>query len=233
MEKFVVRSSELEKLARLAGQPPASIHLIAQAYDHFGLETLATALCEHGAALGALEFALAFPHHPYHHDLRGFDFAVACPHLETLSVGRCRVNASVLLHPTLKQVELRNCWLYTPDPLRLGDPESPASHVAQLTLREVNWGNHDEDLLSHFLGEFRYLNLEKVRHVIKTLGGAVVETASPALTYAVLGKEEYAAYEAGNPSPQVAEIAALAEQGAAVEIVDDDNLRGWIIDGWY
>ena len=84
-----------------------------------------------------------------------------------------------------------------------------------------------------FLGEFRYLNLEKVRHVIKTLGGAVVETASPALTYAVLGEEEYAAYEAGNPSPQVAEIAALVEQGATVEIVDDDNLRGWIIDGWY
>jgi hypothetical protein len=41
---------------------------------------------------------------------------------------------------------------------------------------------------------------------------------------------------------QVAEIAALAEQGAAVEIVNADRLRGWIIyarhsdgnpdDGW-
>jgi NAD-dependent DNA ligase len=84
-----------------------------------------------------------------------------------------------------------------------------------------------------FVGEFRYLNLAKVRHIITRLGGAVVETASPALTYAVLGDEEYAAYEAETPSPAVAEIAALIDQGAATEIVSDAELTGWIIDGWY
>lgn len=335
MEKLDVRSSEPDKLERLTDQPPGSIHLVAQEYDHSGLEALAAALREHGTALGALEMSLAFPQHPFTHDLRDLDFAAACPHLETLSVGRCRLNASVLLHPTLQKVTLEDCWLYTPDPLRLGWPDSPASRVTTLHLSEVNWGNPDEDYLSRlafgpgaclqefvyygdednmeiypeiivfdgcpdltdvvihvcggwllklqgdlpklntlaasskrygthrldfdgigegssaytlrlrdgqgplagqqflFLGEFRHLDLNKARHVITRLGGVVVETVSPALTYAVLGEKEYAAYEADTPSPQVAEIAALAEQGAAVEIVDDDELRGEIIDGWY
>jgi len=335
MEKLFVRSSALEKLEHLAGRPPASIHLVAKEYDHPGMGALAAALREHGAALGALELSLAFPHRPFTHDLREFDFAAACPYLETLSVGRCRLNQTVLLHPALQKVTLEDCWLYTPDPFRLGYPSSPFSQVAVLNLGEVNWGNLDEDCLSTlafgpgtalrsfcyygdednieiypetitfdgcpglteaaihlygdwalklkgdlphldafsassqrygnhrlyfdkigdgssayalrlrdgqgpfagqqflFVGEFRYLNLNKARHIITRLGGAVVETASPALTYAVLGEEEYAAYETGAPSPQVAAIAALAEQGAAVEIVDDSNLRGWIIDGWY
>lgn len=335
MEKLDVRSSALDKLAHLAGQPPASIHLVARDYDHLGLEALTAALREHGAALGVLEFSLAFPQHPFTHDLRGFDFAVDCPHLQTLSVGRCRLNQTALLHPALREVTLENCWLYTPDPLHLGYPDSPASQVTTLHLGEVNWGNQDENHLSAlafgpgaalqefvyygdednielypevitfdgcpgltevtvhvcgdwtlklqgdlprletfaassqrygnhrlhfdgigdgssayalrlrdrqgpfagqqflFVGTFDYLNLDKARHIITRLGGAVVETASPALTYAVLGEQEYADYEAETPSPQVAEIVALTEQGAAVEIVDDDALRGWIIDGWY
>ena len=335
MKKLVVRSSALGKLEQLAGQPPASIYLVAPKYDHFGLETLTAALREHGAALGALELALAFPQHPYTHDLRGFDFAAACPHLETLSVGRCRLNQTVLLHPALRKVTLENCWLYTPDPFRLGYPDSPHSQVTLLHLKEVNWGNPDEDDLERlafgpgaalqefvyygdeddieicpetivfdgcpdltnveihvcgdwllklqgnlpglndfvasskrygthrlsldgigdgssalalslrdgqgpfagqqflFLGQFPYLDLDKARHVITQLGGVVTGTVSPALTYAVLGEKEYAAYEAGTPSPQVAEVVALMEQGAAVEIVDDSELRGEIIDGWY
>ncbi len=302
MEKLVVRSSALEKLEHLAAKPPASVQLIAREYDHPGLGALAAALREHGAALSALELSLAFPHRPFTHDLREFDFAAACPHLETLSVGRCRLNETVLLHPALQKVTLEDCWLYTPDPFRLGYPEGPASLVAVLHLGEVNWGNLDEDHLSRlafgpgaalqefiyygdednieiypetiifdgcpglteaaihvygewtvkfkgdlpnlsnvgissqrfgdhrlyfdeigdgssayarrlrdgqgpfagqqflFVGSFRYLNLNKARHIITQLGGAVVETASPALTYAVLGEEEYVAYEAGEPS---------------------------------
>jgi hypothetical protein len=335
MKKLGVRSSELEKLSRLVSQPPASVQLIAQDYDHAALDALASTLPEHGPALGALELSLGFPHHPYNHDLYAYDFAAACPNLETLTVGRCLVNETVLLHPTLRQVTLKHCWLYTPDPLRLGYPDSPASQVAALNLEEVNWGNPDKNHLSQlafgpgtalhefayygdeddmeiypeaitfegcphlakvvihvcggwtakfkgdlpslstvgissqrygdhrlyfdeigdgssayalrlrdgqgplagqqflFVGQFRHLNLKKARHVITQWGGAVVETASPALTYAVLGEEEYAAYEAGSPSPQVAEVIAQVKQGAATEIIDDDTLRGWIIDNCY
>ncbi len=147
MEKLVVRSSALEKLERLSGRPSASIHLVAKKHDHFGLEALAAALRELGAALGALDMSLAFPQHPFSHDLRDLDFAAACPHLETLSLGRCRLNASVLLHPTLKKVTLENCWLYTSDPLRLGYPDSPCPQVTTLHLSGVNWGNPDEGYL--------------------------------------------------------------------------------------
>lgn len=147
MERLTVRSSEVEKLDRLVGAPPASVYLIATDYDHYALKTLASALTQHGAALAALEISLAFPQRPFTHDLRGFDFVAACPHLTTLSVGRCGVNASVLLHPALEEVRLDDGWLYTPDPLRLGYPDSPASRVTRLHLNGVNWGNRDEDLL--------------------------------------------------------------------------------------
>jgi hypothetical protein len=235
----------------------------------------------------------------------------------------------------LRRVTLENCFLFTRDPFRLGYPDSPASQVTDLDLRQVNWGNADEDHLGQmafgpgaalrtlsyygdeddieispetftfdacphlsqvdvhvcgwwavrfqgdlprldrigissqrhgdhymsfdaigdgssayalslrdgqgpfagqrflFLGDFRYLNLAKATRVITQLSGEVVDEVSPALTYAVLGEEEHAAHEAGTPSAPVAEIEALVEQGAAIEIVDDSRLRGWIIDGWY
>jgi len=334
MKKLSIISSELEKLAALENQAPASIYLTATEYDHISLKALVAALTEHGAALGALDLSLAFPQHPYHHDLHDFDFAAACPHLESLSVGRCRVNASVLLHPTLRQLSLRHCWLTTPDPFRLGYPGSPASQLSELTLRGVNWGNDEEDLLSQcafgpdaslqsftysldeddserypealifdgcpelaevrigvcggwmalfkgdlphlarvglssqrygdhrisfgeigdgssayalrlrdgkgpfageqyiFVGTFPYLNLDKVRHIITALGGVVVENAAPELSFAILSDEEYAAYESGTPSPQVAEIAALVAQGTDINIYALEAFRD-MISGWY
>ena len=148
MQTIVVPGAELDKLSALEDQAPASIKLVAKEYDHPGLEALAGALTKHGAALAELEMSLAFPRHPYTHNLRDFDFATACPNLVALSVGRCQLNETVLLHPALETVKLENCWLYTPDPLRLGYSESPASSVTELNLIDVNWGNPDEDYLS-------------------------------------------------------------------------------------
>ncbi|MDX9953094.1 MAG: hypothetical protein RBT75_03315 [Anaerolineae bacterium] len=331
MEKIVVRNHGLETLAQLAGKAPGSVQLIAREHDHPGLDALAAALREHGAAVGALEASLAFPHHPFTHDLRDFDFAAACPHLTTLYLGRCRVNATVLCHPTLQAVTLEESWLFTSDPFRLGYPDSPASQVANLRLLEVNWGNPDEDCLSSvafgpasplcsfvyygdednmeiypetftfegcpqlaevgihvcggwmakfkgdlpqltdlglssarygdhsmyfnavgdgssdylrqlrdgrgpyageqflFIGEFPHFNTGKARHVLTQLGGDVLDTPAPALTQLVLGAEEYAAYQQGTPTPQVAEILA---QGPSIEVLSDDDLREMLW-GWY
>lgn len=334
MQKIVVAPGDFDKLNSLADNPPGSTQLVAVNYEHYSLKKLAAALNEHGAALTKLQASLAFPQHPYTHDWRDLDFAAACPHLTTLSLGRCRLNETVLCHPTLRDVTLENCRLFTADPLRLGYADSAVSRVAHLKLLEVNWGNLDEDYLAHlafgpqspletfiyygdeddievypetiifdgcpelievgihvcgawlakfrgdlpqltdlglssarygdhrlsfdeigdgssayaqrfrdgkgpfaeeqylFVGEFRHLNLDKVRHVITQLGGEVVESPSPALTFAVLNDEAYAAYEAGTPTPQVAEVVALVEQGAEIEIYDLDAFRNMIY-GWY
>ncbi|MBN1487420.1 MAG: hypothetical protein JW981_07240 [Anaerolineae bacterium] len=335
MEKIVIPSGEVGKLEQLAGKPQALVQLIAKNYDHPGLESLAAVLTQHGAAVAELDMSLAFPHHPYTHDLRAFDFAEACPNLVSLTVGRCHLNETVLLHPALERVRLDDCWLYTSDPLRLGYPDSPASKVMRLDLQEVNWGNLEEDYLGHlafgpdsvlqefiyygdednmeiypemitfdgcphlndvgihvcggwfvefkgdlpalsdvgissqrygdhrfsfdeigagssayalrlrdrqgsfsgkkflFAGEFRLLNLEKTHHIITQLGGEVVDTPSSEVAFAVLSDDEYAAYEAGTPSPLVAELVALVEQGAGIDIVDDSTFRGDIIYSWY
>ncbi len=331
MEKIVVRNHALETLAQLAGKAPGSVQLSAREFDHPGLDALAATLRAHGAAVGALEAGLAFPHDPFTHDWRGFDFAAVCPHLTTLYLGRCRVNESVLRHPTLQAVTLEESWLFTADPLRLGYPDSPASQVANLRLLEVNWGNPDAECLSAaafgpasplrsfvyygdednmeiypeaftfegcpqlvevgihvcggwmaefngdlpqltdlglssarygahrmyfdavgdgssaylrqlrdgrgpyageqflFVGQFPHFNVEKARHILTRLGGNVLESPTPALTQLVLGAEEYAAYQQGTPTPQVAEILA---QGMSVEVLSNDDLREMLW-GWY
>lgn len=341
MEKLIIKLSELDKLAHLADKSPASIHLVTQKYDHPSMKQLFQALAQHGSALGALNVSLDFPHHPYNHDLRNFDFAAMCPNLESLTVGRCYLNESVIFHPTLQRLSLKSSCLFTRDPLYLGYSDAAGhsdvlhTHITDLLLDDVNWGNQDKDLLSTlafgpkaqlrafsyhldedyselypesiifescthltevsihicggwevtfkgnllslsdvalssqrygdhrlsfaevgegssayvlrlrdgqgpltgnsflFIGKFKYLNMDKVRHIITQWGGRVVEQASPELTHVVLNDSEYAAYEADIPSPQVADITALVTQGAKIKIVNDEELRGWIIDSWY
>ena len=48
----------------------------------------------------------------------------------------------------------------------------------------------------------------------------------------VVRSEEYAAYQAGTPSPQVAEIVAWVAQGAEIDVCGLDDFRDRIC-GWY
>ncbi len=80
-----------------------------------------------------------------------------------------------------------------------------------------------------FVGKFPHFNVEKAWHILTQLGGNVLESPAPALTQLVLGDEEYAAYQQGTPTLQVAEILA---QGTSVEVLSADDLREMLW-GWY
>lgn len=81
-----------------------------------------------------------------------------------------------------------------------------------------------------FLGEIEDLN--KIIPLIKALGGQVSTQLNPAVTCLVLDETEYAAYEDGEPSPQVAE-AVLREQEGTLEIYDIDYFTTDLFYAWY
>ncbi|NUW34394.1 hypothetical protein HTZ77_23575 [Nonomuraea sp. SMC257] len=100
-----ISPKNISLLDAVADIEPGAISLHATDLDEAGRERVARFLMEHGELLRILKLRPRQGDY-LRADLRGVDFAVHCPHLQTLDVQRVVFNDSVFAHPALRDLKL-------------------------------------------------------------------------------------------------------------------------------
>jgi hypothetical protein len=146
MINLSLNSSNFQELDIIKTAEPQSVKIECVNTTHETIDHIISLLKDYGAAVYDLKLELVFPSDPYNHDLTGFDFVTTCPNLENLHLKRCDVNESVIQHPKLKKLILKELWLNTNSDVRIGVEEN--SILDFFELWDCNWCDQGRNSIS-------------------------------------------------------------------------------------
>jgi len=141
-----LNASNFHELDILKTAEPQSIAFECINTTHDTIDHVINLFKNFGSTIQTLKMELFFPSNPYNHDLTEFDFVTYCPNLEELYLKRCNVNATVLKHPKIKKLTLKELWLTTDSVVNIGVNEN--SVLEFITFTDCNWCDKGKNSIS-------------------------------------------------------------------------------------